>query len=94
MKTERITVLGSTEFKAFLTREANEEGISVSELVRQRCERRPSLDEQLLSMLAEELRSATKSANAALDAGLIAVEQTRATIKKLRAETSAPGGVQ
>ena len=51
MKTERITVLGSTEFKAFLSSEAEKAGLSVSELVRQRCEQKPGEDELLLASL-------------------------------------------
>lgn len=85
MKTERITVLASQEFKMFLTKEAKNEGVSVSELIRQRCQRQPSPDEKLLSELAQELRVATKRADAALDAGLAAVEATRSAIKQLRA---------
>ena len=40
VKTERITILGTPEFKAYLVREAKREGISVSQFVRQRCENR------------------------------------------------------
>ena len=36
-KTERITILGTPDFKAFLAREAKKEGVSLSQLVRQRC---------------------------------------------------------
>ncbi len=75
MKTERITVLGSTEFKAFLAAEALNEGLSVSELVRQRCERKPSDDEVLLLALAEELQNAVKSAKASLAEGMAAVNE-------------------
>ena len=34
VKTERITILGSPDFKAFLSREAKKEGVSLSQLVR------------------------------------------------------------
>ncbi len=37
VQSERITILGTPDFKAFLTREAKREGVSMSELVRQRC---------------------------------------------------------
>lgn len=89
MKTERLTVLTSKQFKEFLSREAKAEGVSVSELVRARCERQPSPDEQLLSALATQLNEATDRANKALDAGLSAVESTRATIRKLRQDSEA-----
>lgn len=84
MKTERITVLASKEFKTFLNEEAKAEGVSVSELIRSRCQLQPSPDEQLLAALAQQLRAATAAASRALDAGLVAVEETRATIRKLR----------
>lgn len=39
MKTERVTLLVSPEFKRFLQEEAEREGVSLGELVRRRCER-------------------------------------------------------
>ena len=36
VQTERITILGTPDFKTFLKKEAKNEGISISELVRQR----------------------------------------------------------
>lgn len=49
VQTERITILGTPDFKAFLTKEAKKEGISMSELVRQRCTQKPATkDEELL----------------------------------------------
>lgn len=73
MKSERITVLGTPEFKAYLATEAHREGISVSELVRRRCERAPSEDELLLTTLAAELQRSVDEAKHALEAGLAAV---------------------
>lgn len=87
MKTERITVLASKEFKAFLKSQAEAEGVSVSDLVRSRCERQLSPDEQLLATLSRQLNEATERAHAALDAGLAAVESTRTTIRKLREDS-------
>jgi hypothetical protein len=84
MKTERITVLGSTEFKAFLSTEAKREQISVSELVRQRCEHKPTDDELLLSALSQELRAGVKEANKALDKGLAAAHRMLEKMKQLK----------
>ena len=70
IKSERITLLSSRNFKAFLAREARKEGVSVSELVRRRCERAPTEDERSLLALAEELRKATIEARDALTEGL------------------------
>lgn len=74
MKSERITVLGTPEFKAYLAAEARQEGISVSELVRRRCERAPSEEEELLMTLAGELRRSVESAKQSLMEGLAAVQ--------------------
>jgi len=79
MKSERITVLGSPEFKAFLTQEAVNEGISVSELVRRRCEQAPSEDERLLAALSVELTQAVALAKDALAEGLLAVQEVLGT---------------
>ena len=70
MKTKRITVLTSPEFKVFLEAEAKKEGISVSELVRRRCERMPSEDEEVLAVLASELKRSVAQAKQALAEGL------------------------
>lgn len=73
MKSERITVLGTPEFKAFLASEAEKEGVSVSELVRRRCERAPSDDEVLLMSLADELLTSVAQAKQSLASGMEAV---------------------
>lgn len=82
IKSERITLLGSREFKTFLTREARKEGVSVSELVRRRCERAPTEDERVLLALADELRKATAEARAALNEGLAAAHDTLRALRK------------
>ena len=81
-KTERITLLGSQEFKAFLARESRKEGISVSELVRRRCERAPTDDERALLALAGELRKATAEARLSLEEGLAAANAVLREVRK------------
>ena len=81
-KTERITLLGSRDFKAFLARESRKEGISVSELVRRRCERMPTEDERALLALAEELRTSTAEARQALEQGLAAAADVLRQVRK------------
>lgn len=75
MKTVRITVCGSPEFKDYLASEADQEGISVSELVRRRCDRTPSDGEELLADMAAELRKATDQARVSMDEGLRLVSE-------------------
>ena len=81
-KTERITLLGSQEFKAFLARESRKEGISVSELVRRRCERAPTDDERVLLALAGELRKATVEARQSLEEGSAAANAVLREVRK------------
>ena len=90
MKRERVTILTSPEFKAFLNAEAAKEGVSVAELIRARCER-PSMDEdteELLTQLTTELKSATKRAAQSLDRGMQKAESVLAQIQK-RKESNA-----
>ncbi len=81
-KSERITLLGSKAFKAFLAKESLKEGVSVSDLVRRRCERTPTEDERVLLALAEELRKSTAEARAALAEGLAAANEALQHIQK------------
>ena len=63
-KTERITILGTPEFKTFLTDQANAENISVSEFVRRRCVQPLALEEdtQTLAELVSALHVAVDAA--------------------------------
>jgi hypothetical protein len=75
IKSERITILGSPNFKAFLGAEAKKEGVSISELVRRRCQAQPLTEEELiLEQLIKTATKATKRASKALDAGLMDAE--------------------
>lgn len=71
-KTERITILGTPEFKAFLTDQANAENVSVSEFVRRRCVQPIALDEdtQTLAELVSALHVAVDAARDAMDESL------------------------
>jgi hypothetical protein len=84
VKTARITILGTPDFKAFLTREAKKEGVSLSQLVRQRCEKNPvnSEDEELLAALVKEVGQAAARAKDSLEKGLADAEQALAEIRR------------
>lgn len=71
-KTERITILGTPEFKAFLTDQANAENVSVSEFVRRRCAQPVALDEdtQTLAELVSALHVAVDAARDEMDESL------------------------
>jgi hypothetical protein len=83
VKTERVTLLTSPDFKAFLNAEAQREGVSVAELVRTRCERRPSEEEAVLAGLTAELHQAVGEAKKALRSGL---DEAQAVLDELRAK--------
>ena len=85
IKTERITILGTPDFKAFLIREAKKEGVSLSQLVRQRCEKKPEVneDEELLAALVKEVGEATARAKDSLEKGLDDAEQVLAEIRSV-----------
>lgn len=84
MKTERVTLLTTPDFKAFLSSEATHEGVSVAELVRTRCERRPTDEESMLAELTKELRGAVEQAKASLRSGLDEAEAVLAELRSKR----------
>ncbi len=83
VKSARITILGTPDFKAFLIQEAKKEGVSLSQLVRQRCEKKPVSfeDEELLAALVKEVGEASARATASLEKGLADAEQALAEIR-------------
>jgi hypothetical protein len=83
-KTARITFLSTPDFKAFLAAEAAKEGISVAELIRQRCEGTPANteEEEMLLVLVEEVGKATARAKRSLDKGLADAEKVLKEIRR------------
>jgi hypothetical protein len=78
-------LLTSPDFKAFLSAEALREGISVAELVRTRCERRPTDEEAILAALTVELNEAVAEARRSLKCGLDEAKSVLAEIRSKRA---------
>ncbi len=87
MKTERVTLLTSPAFKAFLSAEALREGVSVAELIRTRCERRPTDEEAALVALTGELNKAVAQARESIKSGLDDAQSVLAEIRAARAPT-------
>ena len=87
VKTERVTILTTPDFKAFLSTEATREGVSVSELIRARCLNTPANDEDelMLKALVEQVNESTQKAKKALNKGLRDARQTLNALKKARA---------
>lgn len=92
MKTERVTLLTSPDFKAFLSAEAVREGVSVAELVRTRCERRPTDEEAALVALTGELNKAVAEARESIRGGLDEAQSVLAEIRAERAAAKMPSG--
>jgi len=83
VKSERITVLSTPEFKQFISDEASKEGISISELVRKRCQAVPPSDDEIaLRELIVVASKATKRASKSLEKG---INDADAVLKELRA---------
>jgi len=76
-KTARITILSTPDFKSFLAKEAKKEGVSVAKLIRQRCEKKPTNneDEELLQVLVKEVRTAAVRAKLSLEKDLADAEK-------------------
>ncbi|MGA8622790.1 MAG: hypothetical protein WB660_30235 [Candidatus Sulfotelmatobacter sp.] len=83
MKTARVQVLTTPAFRDWLRKEARKAGVSVAELVRTRCESRPSGEEQTVAKLAAHLRKEVKKAQASLKSGL---DEATAVLQELKTE--------
>jgi len=86
VKSERVTILTTPDFKAFLGEQAKEIGVSVSEFVRIRCLNKPDLseDEEVLKVLIQECRKSTQMANKSLEKGLSDISKTLKYLKSQR----------
>jgi hypothetical protein len=85
VKIKRITILGTPDFKDFLNREAKKAGISLSQLVRERCEKKPlsTEDEEFLAALVKEVSAATAKAKLSLEKGIADAEKVLAEIRRV-----------
>ncbi len=88
VKTERVTILTTPDFKVFLNTEAARAGVSVSELIRKRCLNAPAdaEDELVLKALVEQVDGSTKKARKALNKGLRDARQTLKALKEARGQ--------
>lgn len=90
MKTERVTLLTTPEFKAFLVKRASQEGVSVAELIRRRFDDGSGGDDAALAELTAELRRAVAGAKRSLAEGLA---ETRSVLAELRGEAAGAAAV-
>ena len=87
MKTERLVLLTTPTFKAYVRKEAKREGISVAELVRRRVQPAANEDEATLVELTTQLRTAVELAQKSAEQSLAEVE---AILLALRQKRRAP----
>ncbi|MEM6485582.1 MAG: hypothetical protein AAF662_11440 [Pseudomonadota bacterium] len=87
-KTERITILGSPEFKAYLNEQAAKAQISVSQYVRRQCEQPTATDDEeaLLRSLIATLDESLQTVEANLDHSLATAAEV---LSELRAKREA-----
>jgi hypothetical protein len=83
MKTARLQVLTTPAFRDWLRKEARDAGVSVAELVRTRCERKPTGEEQAVAKLASHLHKEVRNAQASLRSGLA---EATGVLEELKAE--------
>jgi acyl-CoA hydrolase len=83
MKTARLQVLTTPAFRDWLRKEARNAGVSVAELVRTRCEHKPTGEEQAVAKLASHLHKAVRKAQVSLRSGLA---EANAVLDELRKE--------
>ncbi len=86
VKTERVTILTSPDFKKFLNAEAEKQGVSVSELIRVRCTSAPNNkeDEALLAVMVQNVNKSTLLADKSLSKGLKELDSALKEIRKGR----------
>ena len=78
--TEKISFKATPGFKAWLSSEANKRGLSISELIRTRCQK-SNRTEVIFSMVTE-MHRATQRASMSLERGLREAESTLNELKK------------
>jgi hypothetical protein len=84
IKSERVTILTTPDFKKFLNAEADAQGVSVSELIRVRCTSIPASDEDeaILAAMVEQVNKSTEVADKALTKGLKDINSALKHIRK------------
>jgi len=84
VKSERVTILTTPDFKQFLNAEAAAQGVSVSELVRERCMASPASneDEAILAAMVGQVNKSSADAEKALNKGLKDISSALKHIRK------------
>jgi len=84
MKSAHLQVLTTPAFRDWLQKEAEQAGVSVAELVRSRCERRPTDEDRAIAEMAAQLRKEVRKAQTSLRSGLAKAESVLRELKSRR----------
>ena len=88
MKTARLQVLTTPAFRDWLRKEARNAGVSVAELVRTRCDRKPTGEELAVAKLAADLQKEVRKAQSSLRRGLAEAASVLAELRTARQRRS------
>jgi hypothetical protein len=88
VKTERLVLLTTPAFKAYVGKEAKREGVSVAELVRRRVQPAANDDEAVLIELTAQLRTAVEEAQQSAELALAEVESILLELRRKRRASS------
>jgi hypothetical protein len=88
LKTARLQVLATPEFRDWLRKEAKRAGVSVGELVRSRCQQADSKEEAELAALTALLRKQVTETRASVKRNLDEVSTILRELKQQRKATS------
>jgi hypothetical protein len=88
VKTERLVLLTTPAFKAYVGKEAKREGVSVAELVRRRVQPAANDDGAVLIELTAQLRTAVEEAQQSAELALAEVESILLELRRKRRASS------
>ena len=89
MKTERLVLLVTPQFKAHMAQLSASNGVSVAEYMRSQFEREPNSEEAQLASVVHELHASVTAARKSLVEGLAEVESALLHVRTARAQRGA-----
>jgi hypothetical protein len=91
VRTERLVLLVTPQFKAHLAQESERNGVSVAEFVRSRFERASNSEEAEMAALVHELQGSVAAARLALAEGIAEAQSALLQVRSGRALREAQG---
>lgn len=94
MKTERLVLLVTPQFKAHMAQLSASHGVSVAEYMRSQFERQPNPEEAQLASVVHELHASVTAARKSLVEGLAEAESALLQVRTARAQRGAQAQAQ